>query len=128
MNLVILKGNLAKEPELSIVGSKGTPRCKFSVGVKRAGTDDKTDFINCVAWKGTGETISKYFKKGDQILVQGEWNVDKYNDTYFNTLNVRSFEFCGGSKPKQTENKQVNFSANDFNNIDLDINSDDIPF
>ena len=38
---------------------------------------DKADFINCEAWRQTGEFVNKYFVKGQEILVVGELHIDK---------------------------------------------------
>lgn len=83
MNNVILIGRLTAAPELKTTAS-GNSVTSFTVAVDRrySGKDGErqTDFINCVAWRNTAEFISKYFKKGDPITIQGEIQTRKYTD------------------------------------------------
>lgn len=83
MNKVILMGRLTRDPELKSTGSN-VPLCTFAIAIDRRyqkpGEEKQTDFINCVAWRQTGETISKYFRKGSKILVVGSIQTRKYDD------------------------------------------------
>ena len=83
LNQIILMGRLTKDPELRRAGE--TPVASFSVAVDRDIADKstgqrETDFIDCVAWKGTGEFISRNFKKGAQICVSGRLQMRKWRD------------------------------------------------
>ncbi len=83
MNKAILVGNLTRDPEQRTTGS-GTPVTSFTVAVNRRfksqdGTQ-QTDFINCVAWRGTAEFIAKYFVKGSKIGVVGTIQTRTYDD------------------------------------------------
>jgi single-strand DNA-binding protein len=86
MNITILRGNLARDPELRIVntGGKQTSVVNFTVAVSReytkaSGEKDKvTSFINCEAWDTGAEIIGSSFKKGDLVLVEGSLR----NDTW----------------------------------------------
>ena len=72
-NKIILGGRLTADAELKKTPS-GVSVCTFSIAVNRKVAKDaeqKTDFINCVAWRNTADFISKYFKKGSSILVVG---------------------------------------------------------
>lgn len=83
MNKVFLIGNLTKTPELTETPS-GVSVCCFSVAVSRNYTDAdgerQTDFFNCVAWRGLGETIAKYCKKGNKVAVGGSIQLRNYED------------------------------------------------
>lgn len=82
MNVVILMGRLTSDPELSQTPS-GISVAKFSVAVERNyGKDGKkeTDFINCIAWRTTGEFIHKWFSKGKPIAIHGQLQSRKYTD------------------------------------------------
>lgn len=82
MNKVILIGNLTKDPELRETPS-GVTVCHFSLAVTRAYTNDgerKTDFFNCVAWRGLGENLARYQKKGSKISVVGSIEFRDYED------------------------------------------------
>ena len=71
MNKVILIGRLTKDPELRFAAGSGMAIGRFTVAVNRQFKKDETDFINCVAWGKTAETISQYMTKGRQIAVSG---------------------------------------------------------
>ena len=75
MNKVFLIGNLTRDPELSETPS-GVAVCHFSIAVNRnysSGDGERqTDFFNCVAWRGLGETIARYTKKGKRLLSQAQ--------------------------------------------------------
>ncbi len=83
MNKVILIGNLTRDPELTETPS-GVKVCRFSLAVTRnyTGSDGerKTDFFNCVAWRGLGETVAKYSHKGNKISVSGSIELRNYED------------------------------------------------
>ena len=81
-NKVILIGHLTADVELKQTQG-GTSVCNFSIVVNRRvakDADPAKDFINIVAWKNTAEFISRYFKKGDPILVCGRIQVRNYTD------------------------------------------------
>lgn len=83
MNKVILIGNLTRDPELTETTS-GIKVCRFSLAVTRnyTGSDGerKTDFFNCVAWRGLGETVAKYSRKGNKLSVSGSIELRNYED------------------------------------------------
>lgn len=83
LNKVILMGRLTRDPELrSTTG--GVDVTNFTLAVDRsytkAGAEKETDFLDCVAWRGTAEFISRYFKKGMQVAVTGRIQTRKWKD------------------------------------------------
>ena len=110
MNRTIHKGKLARDPEISYVGAKSTALCKFRLAIpdKLAPKDKtKTLWLNCVAWSGIAETISKYVLKGQEVLIEGRLSCSKYEkDGMKRTdwfVTVENFDFCSASKPKESE-------------------------
>ena len=84
LNKVILMGRLTRDPELKNTNS-GIPMCRFSVAVERRYADKMTgertaDFLDCTAFKGTAEFVSRYFTKGSMILVEGSIQNNNYTD------------------------------------------------
>ena len=80
MNKIVLIGRTTKEIELKKT-STGKSIVSFNLAVNRrykreGGTD--TDFIQCIAWSGTAETIAKYVKKGHRIAVEGSLETSEY--------------------------------------------------
>ena len=84
LNHITLMGRLVRDPELRRTGS-GVAVASFCVAVDRDfapkdGGERKADFINCVAWRQTGEFISKYFTKGRMIVVDGRLEMRDWTD------------------------------------------------
>ncbi len=81
-NLVVLTGRLTADPELRYT-SNNIPVTSFSIAVNRrykAGEESQADFINIVAWRQTAEFVTKYFKKGSMIGIEGAIQTRKYVD------------------------------------------------
>ena len=84
LNHITIMGRLVRDPELRSTQS-GTNVASFTVAVDRDfsgrdGGDKQTDFIDCVAWRQTGEFVSKYFRKGSMIVVSGRLQSRKWQD------------------------------------------------
>ena len=83
LNHITIMGRLTRDPELRRTGS-GTAVASFTVAVDRdfGGQDGQkeTDFIDCVAWRQTGEFVSKYFTKGRMIVVSGRLQIRSWTD------------------------------------------------
>lgn len=103
LNHIVLQGRLTKVPELRYTQT-GTAVASFTVAVDRDYTREKeTDFINITAWKQTGEFVSRYFDRGDMIVVSGRLQIRSYTDR--NGANRTAAEvvaehcyFCGSRK------------------------------
>ena len=84
LNHIVIMGRLTRDPELRRTGS-GVAVASFTIAVDRDIADKqsgekKTDFIDCVAWRQTGEFISKYFTKGRMIVVDGRLEMRDWTD------------------------------------------------
>lgn len=117
MNKVILIGRLTKDPELRFTAGSGMAVSRFTVAVNRQFKKDETDFINCVAFGKTAETISQYLTKGRQIAVIGSIRTGSYDaqdgtKRYTTDVAVESFEFVGsnGQANNQGSNNADAFS------------------
>ena len=81
MNKVILMGRLTKDPEVRYSQNENsTAIARFSIAINRRGNDAGTDFINCVAFGKTAETIEKYFFKGNRICISGRIQTGSYTN------------------------------------------------
>lgn len=137
-NLVVLTGRLTADPELKTTPS-GVSVTSFSIAVNRnykQGEEQKTDFINIVAWRSTAEFICRYFKKGTLIGIEGSIQTRKYQDNNGNNRYV--FEVVANnvqfveSKREQNNNQPdplvglaETLNNVDFTEVDPD---DDLPF
>lgn len=84
LNSIIIQGRLTRDPELRRTGS-GIAVTSFSVAVERDYPNKTTgerevDFIDCVAWRQTGEFVSKWFTKGSMIVVSGRLQMRSWDD------------------------------------------------
>ena len=84
LNHIVIMGRLTRDPELRTTQS-GVSVTSFTVAVDRDfggrdGGERQTDFIDCVAWRQTGEFVSKYFHKGSMMVVSGRLQSRKWQD------------------------------------------------
>ncbi|MBQ8910993.1 MAG: single-stranded DNA-binding protein [Clostridia bacterium] len=145
-NKVILGGRLTAEPELKQTPN-GTPVVSFSVAVNRRvakGAEQKTDFINCVAWRQTAEFISRYFHKGSCICIVGNIQVRSWTDQnnqkrYATEVIVDEANFvdsasenrggqAGGYNPYAGDQGGFASPAEDVSHFEQVENEDDLPF
>lgn len=94
LNHIDLMGRLTRDPELRRTAN-GIAVTSFTVAVDRdfpnkESGEKETDFIDCVAWRQTGEFVSKYFTKGSMAVVTGR-------------LTIRSWQDKEGNKRKSAE-------------------------
>lgn len=135
-------GKLVKDPTIKQT-STGKTTCSFTIASDKGwGDKKKTDFIPCVAWEKTANTINAHFQKGDNILVQGEWENHPWqkNEKGYDIPNwqyiVKSIVFLPRPKAKVTEDEDyvpavaqmstVNQEDYGFAPISEDV--DDMPF
>lgn len=129
MNIIAIKGRLVRDPEIRQTQS-GVSVTNITVAVDRsysAGGEKQTDFFDCVFWRQGAEFVSKYFKKGKEIIVTGEMQSRKWQDKDGNNrisweIQNAHAEFCGG----KGENSAPNETVRDF--AVLDNSTDDLPF
>ena len=84
LNHITIMGRLTRDPELRRTGT-GIAVASFTVAVdrdfgKNENGEKETDFIDCVAWRSTGEFVSKFFTKGSMIVVSGRLQVRSWTD------------------------------------------------
>ena len=84
LNHITIMGRLTRDPELRRTGS-GVAVASFTVAVdrdfgKNEAGEKETDFIDCVAWRQTGEFVSKYFTKGRMAVVSGRLQIRSWTD------------------------------------------------
>ncbi len=141
-NLVVLTGRLTADPELKTTNT-GISVTSFSIAVNRryrAGEETQTDFINIVAWRQTAEFITKYFKKGNMIGIEGSIQTRKYVDKNGNNRivfevvasNAQFVESKKDSAPSAGTMAEdtasfSNADSSDFTEIDSGMD-DDLPF
>ena len=119
MNKSILKGRLARDPEVRYTQS-GKAVASITIACNRPHKGDAqqtADFIPCVAWEKTAEIIGNNCTKGQEILVDGRMQVRSYeaqdgSKRYVTEVVISNMEFCG-SKQNNAQTAQTS-GANSF--------------
>lgn len=139
MNSVNLIGRFTRDPELRSTET-GTSVCSFSIAVQRNFKNNEgeygADFINCVAWKGTAEFISKYFKKGQQVGITGRLTTRKWDDNgtprYATEIVVSDTSFVGKSDNSNNSSPSGASTNGDIGDLPApsapNMSDDDLPF
>ena len=130
LNHIVLMGRLTRDPELRYTQSQ-TPVASFSLAVDRdfcRGEDKQTFLIDCVAWRQTGEFVSKYFQKGSMAVVSGplqirDWTSRDRNkrrsaevvvyNVYFGESKRREGESRDNYGPRDSYGSRDNYSSRD---------------
>ena len=106
INNIVLVGRTTKAIELK-QNKNGTNYVQFTLAVNRPYKDEQggqqADFITCVAWNKTAETIANYVLKGTLIGVEGRLQVRNYENEagvrqYLSEVLVNRFTFLESKK------------------------------
>ncbi len=152
LNRAILIGRLVADPELRVTPS-GVSVATFRIAIDRAysakGGERQADFLSIVAWRNQAEFVSKYFKKGSDICIEGSIQTRDYTDKdgnkrYVTEIVADNVRFVGRKSSNDTGSQDYGYpspppeqrtqpaapsyssgSAGDFQAIDSD---DDLPF
>lgn len=133
MNKVILIGRLTKDPELSYAAGSGVAIARFTLAVNRPFKRDEADFINCVAFNKTAETIGQYLVKWRQIAVSGNIRTGSYDaqdgtKRYTTDVVVEGFEFIGNSQNSGQSQDNNSDGGMNFDNEMTPVDDGDMPF
>ena len=122
LNHITIMGRLTRDPELRSTQA-GVSVASFTVAVDRDfggrdGGEKQTDFIDCVAWRQTGEFVSRYFHKGSMIVVSGRLQSRKWQDRDGNNrvnweVNADNVYF-GESRRDSADNRDSSYGGNSY--------------
>lgn len=136
LNKIFLMGRLTRNPELRYTGNE-TPVCSFTLAVDRdyqsGGSERQTDFVDCVAWRKTGEFVSKYWTRGQLMVVEGslqsrKWK-DKNDETHVAWEVVADTVHFGGDKKSESVGEAAKPSRVDASTFeDLPDDRSELPF
>lgn len=128
MNFVGLMGRLVADPELKLT-TTGRKVVNFTLAVDRRGKEKQTDFIRCVGWEKTAETIHQYSHKGDKLIVTGRIQVTQYEQDgkkrSATDVIVDNFDFAESKKQEQPKAEEKKVEAVP---VLADLKDDDLPF
>lgn len=112
MNKCIFLGRITKDIELSFAAGSGTAIAKFSLAVGRKFKKGETDFLNMVAFGKTAENLTKYFKKGNLILLETHVQTGSYDDKngikrYTTDFIIDSFDFVNNNSTEGSNKENI---------------------
>ena len=121
LNHIVIMGRLTRDPELRRTGS-GVAVASFSLAVdrdfgKNENGERETDFIDCVAWRQTGEFVSKYFTKGRMAVVSGRLQIRGWTDKDGNkrrSAEVVADNVYFGDSRRDGEGAPASFGGNSY--------------
>ena len=122
LNHIVIMGRLVRDPELRRTGS-GVAVTSFTLAVdrdfgKNENGERETDFIDCVAWRQTGEFVGKYFAKGRMAVVSGRLQIRPWTDKDGNKRRqaevIAENVYFGDSKREEGGNSYSAPAANGF--------------
>lgn len=129
INIVILKGNLTKDPDLSYT-AQGTPVCGLSMAInekyrnRNEAVIEKVTFVDIVVWNKPGEACAKHLIKGQEVFVRGRLVLDQWKDS--NEVQHRKHKIVAekvdfGRKPKNAQKIENNSTDTDdhFSNSEV---------
>ncbi len=143
MNKIILMGRLTAEPDLkysSKDSSMAIARYTLAVDRRFSKKEDgtkATDFIRCVAFGKAGEFASKFFHKGQRVLVEGRLQIGDFTNKDGQKVPtadviIENQEFADAPKSGQvvpTASKESGASVMDgFVDVDGSTYDDEVPF
>lgn len=160
INNVVLVGRLTKEPDLRYTNN-GTAAASFTLAVNRsfknANGDREADFINCVIWRKSAETLANYARKGTLLGITGRIQTRNYENqqgqrVYVTEVVAENFQLLESKNSNSSQNtrdtgvsnnqtnnytrnnqnaSQMNLGVNPMNEFGattIDINDDSLPF
>jgi len=124
INVVVLSGRLATDIELRKTKSDKA-LAKFTLAVYE--NENKTNFINCMAWEYNANKLSQSRKKGECVTLVGSWQTDKYDNAdgkrvYVNYLLVNRVDLNGQTKKSDNQDDTYDLPATP------DVTETDLPF
>lgn len=137
INNVVLVGRLTKDPDLRYTGS-GTAAASFTLAVNRsfknADGNREADFINCVIWRKSAETLANYARKGTLLGITGRIQTRNYENqqgqrVYVTEVVAENFQLLEKREESTREQPQQPNGNDPFaNSSSIDISDDDLPF
>lgn len=118
-------GRLTKDVELNTT-TNGVNVAKFSIAVNRRfkneNGESEADFFNVVAWRGLGENIHKYCKKGSKVFIAGEvqnrsWDKEDGTKAYITEIVANECEFLDNKTNNDTTNEQPKMTPIDDSSL-----------
>ena len=116
MNLVILVGNVGRDPETRTTQS-GNTVANFSIATSERWKDkdgakqEKTTWHTCVVWGPLSKVVQNFVVKGGKVAVHGRYESRKWTDKDGNErtayeVNVNQLELLGEKRANQNSHDE----------------------
>lgn len=138
MNKVILMGRLTCDPEVRYSqGAQPLAIARYTLAVDRRGSkqgEQSADFINCIAFRKSGEFAQKYLHQGTKIVVTGRIQTGSYTNrdgqkVYTTDVVVEEQEFAESKKNTQPAPEPAPAGGYEgFMNIPDNVEDEGLPF
>ena len=136
INKMILHARFTEDVDLRTTQNDNSVASFTIAWSEKYGQTEQTLFLNCVAWNNQAEFISKYFKKGDMVVVEGKLTTRSYEDgngdkKYVTELIVEKAHFCGNkqdSKSQQVAGDLNTYSSGTDEDFKSTSDDEDLPF
>lgn len=131
LNRIDIMGRMTRDPELRYTQNQ-TAVTSFTLAVDRDGKDAGTDFIECIAWKGTAEFVQKFFTKGSMAVVSGRLQIRDWQDKDGNKRRsaevVANSVYFGERKAKESLDAAMQRASAGGVNVQYEEPDGDLPF
>jgi single-strand DNA-binding protein len=135
INNVVLVGRLTKDPEIRKTQT-GLSVASFTIAANRPKKKDeeqKADFINCIAWRGTADFLGRYAKKGNLVGIEGRIQTRNYENQHGYTVYVteilcNSVQLLESKKSNNDEPMENGIYSVDMEDMSIDLTSEELPF
>ena len=138
MNKVLLMGRLTRDPEVRYTQTNNTLVASSSLAVDRRftkpGEERQADFVNIVAWSKLGEFCSKWFTKGQRVVIVGRiqtrsWEDENKVKRYATEVVAEEAHFADNKKDSAPSDFANTFGNEVSQNSEFSVSSDgDLPF
>lgn len=134
MNQVCIVGRLTKDVQERRT-QNGTAVVSFTLAVDRRKKEDGADFINCIAWNKSAETIARYVHKGDLFGVSGYIQTRSYEKdgrtNYATEVVTTGFQFLERKREMSSDSPSGQYKSDSYDgwgNTSNDISDSELPF
>lgn len=126
MKNITVYGNLAKDCEQRTSPNNGSDVCNFDIAVNDRRTKE-TYWFSCAYWGNGGKSVAPYLKKGQPVVVIGEFSWREYNDKKYLQINVNNVALAGKSRDSEYSEASMTTQERDQDHYVPDLD-DEIPF
>lgn len=133
LNMVTFQGRFTKDPDLHMTAS-GIEYVNFTIAWSEKYKEIETKcFLRCKAWRQTAKFISQYFKKGQQVVIEGRLETEEWTDQEGRNRSdtvcvINKAHFCGDKKTAEKSYETVTDFVNEYVAVPDGVTDEGLPF